>query len=123
MGDRSVKVEPSKFAREINDYVRRVVGQQTTAKDGRWLADRTDRGKDYWRRILTHDDAINTNDIQIIANLFGLNVYEFVRQARDYARGEDVPRLSVRTLDDDFHISDDPGDYGLAAKRRPAPKK
>lgn len=121
MGDRSVKKAPSQFARQINDYVRYVVGQQTDAKDGRWLEARTDRGKDYWRAILTKDEAINTNDIQILANLFGVNVYEFVRQARDHARGIETPRLNVRALDDAYEISDDPGDYGLAAKKRPKP--
>lgn len=122
MGDRSVKKEPSQFAREINAYVRKVIGDQTKAVDGRWLAERTDRSRDYWWKVLTRDDAINANDIQILANLFGVNPYEFVRYARSYARNEEVPTLSVVPLDDAFEISEDPGTYGLAAKKRPEPK-
>lgn len=122
MGDRSVKKQPSQFARDLNAYVRHVVGQHTTAVDGRWLADRTDRGKDYWRKVLTEDDALNTNDVQILANLFGVNPYEFIRSARSHARGEETPRLNVVPLDDAFEISNDPGAYGLAAKKRPKPQ-
>lgn len=122
MGDRSVKNEPSQFARDLNAYVRHVVAQHTPAVDGRWLASYTDRGKDYWRKVLTEDNAINANDVQILANLFGVNPYEFIRYARSHARGEDTPPLNVAPLDDDFEISDDPGTYGLAAKKRPTPR-
>lgn len=122
MGERSVKNQPSQLARELNDFVRHVLSPYTTAVDGRWLSARTDRGKDYWRAVLAHDNALNANDIQILANLFGVNPYEFVRYARSYARNEEVPTLSVVPLDDDFEISKDPGTYGLAAKKRPKPK-
>lgn len=118
------KRDQSQFSKDMTRYVNHVVAAHTAARDGRWLAERTDRGKDYWAGVL-NGDALNTNDIQILANLFGVNVYEFVRQARDHARDLETPPLSVRDLDDDFEISDDPGVYGLAAlkPRKPSPRK
>ncbi|WP_405375893.1 MULTISPECIES: hypothetical protein [unclassified Microbacterium] len=115
--------DPDAFANELGAYFKHVIATQTSAVDGRWLAEASGgaRGREYWRKRLAGTDALTTNDIDILAKIFDVSPFDFVRWARLYAEGKPTPELSVGPHAEDYEISEDPGEYGLAAKKRPNP--
>lgn len=115
-----IDTEGLTFARELNAYLRYLLAPHSTAKDGRWLQEHCPaRAKDYWSNLLNDITAMNTIDIQVLAEFFGVNPYAFVASARELARtGEaDRPAPSVGPHPEDYTIESAPIGYALAAKR------
>ena len=82
----SVNRPAGPFASQLSEHLRELVLDAGGDLSGRWLAARSDRGKGYWSTILAGDVAMNTNDISILAGIFDVSPYDFVRHARgDYA--------------------------------------
>lgn len=118
MGTNSVS-EPGSLADYLSAYLRHVVGQQTAASDGRWLAQTIGaRGRTYWAERMNGAKAMNTNDVEIVAEAFGITSWEFFEYARLHGLGEDTPELNVVGHPEDYEQSEDPGDYALASKKR-----
>ena len=113
----------SAFAGDLAAYIKRVMDDNEMT--GRALARLTEgvRARDYWQNILNGKKVLNTNDVQILADRFGMNPFEFVRQARALSNGEEpfVPKVHVGPHPEDIPTSDDPGSYGLAAERKRKP--
>lgn len=83
-GTRRSTLEPGTFASQLGAYTWHLVDQARGDQSGRWLAKRTDRSSEYWRKILTGNQAMTTNDIQIIAELFEVNPYQLIRDAMSW---------------------------------------
>lgn len=97
MGKKPVGDKPETFASDLNNYFVHVVSAYTTAKDGRWLASVSGnvRGKGYWSGLLNGTRAMNTNDIDVIARIFNVSPFDFIRYAHLHAAGEETPTLNV----------------------------
>lgn len=97
MGKKPIGNDPDPFASDLNAYFQHVVSLHTKARDGRWLASLTDgtRGKGYWSGLLNGTRAMNTNDIDVIARIFNVSPFDFVRYAQKHAAGEETPVLNV----------------------------
>lgn len=90
MGDRSV-LEPESFATRLYEYLWNLVETNGGDKSGRWLSARSDRSKEYWRKIVTGAQAMNVNDIAIAADIFDMSPYDFVRNARGFEQSASQP--------------------------------
>ena len=116
MGKKS-HAAPDGFAAELNAYLAHLLNQQGRQDlSGRWLETATDgaRSRDYWAGFVKNDRAMNTNDIDVLAKLFGMSPFEFVRNARELA--------DVGPHPEDFHVSEDPGDalpHAAETERKP----
>jgi hypothetical protein len=71
------------FARKIADTILDLAIRSGGSKDGRWLADRTTRGKDYWNRGFNYAYAFTVNDVAEVATLFDATPYQVTLWARD----------------------------------------
>lgn len=112
MGKKS-HATPTGFATELNAYLRHVLdanGKQDLS--GRWLAEVTDgaRARDYWSALVKDERAMTTNDIDVLAETFGMSAFDFVRNARALASSGEAPAPIVGALDEDWGIAEDPGD-------------
>lgn len=83
-GKRRSILVPTPFARHLGRYLWSLVRDAGGDRSGRWLAARTDRSNGYWEKILNLRQAMTTNDIAIVAELFGATPYEFVQGAREW---------------------------------------
>lgn len=121
MGKKPVGSDPDDFATDLNVYFEHVVSAHTKARDGRWLAEVTGgvRSKGYWSGLLKGTRAMNTNDIDVIARIFNVSAFDFVRYARDFAHGKPVPVLNVGAHPEDYEISKDPGEFERQAAETP----
>lgn len=117
---------PEEFADVLNKYVQYVLSENgRTDRSGRFLHTKTGeaRSRDYWAKIVKGERAMTTNDIGVLAKAFDMSPYEFVDAAEDLANGRKPVPPNVSAHDEDYELSDDPGDdYGLAAKERPTPE-
>lgn len=98
-GKRRSILEPMTFARELGEYLWHLVDSERGDRSGRWLAARADRSSGYWEKILNLRQAMTTNDIAIIANLFNVSPYQFIRDARSW--NENLTGLNVSGMTDD----------------------
>ena len=93
-------LEPGSFASHINGYLWSLIADEADAS-GRWLERATGgvRKKDYWKKITDNTQAMTTNDIHVVADLFDISPYEFVRNAREWRDDEqpafDGPRIGT----------------------------
>lgn len=117
---------PGDFASELGAYLRFLVAANGGNEDrsGRWMARLTEgaRSHDYWGGIIKGEKAMTANDIGVVAATFGMTAREYVANAATLAETGDAPRGDVGTHPEDYDISEDPGEYGLAAKRKPTPR-
>jgi hypothetical protein len=115
------------FSSELNAYLKYLVnGNGREDLSGRWLEEITDkaRARDYWSKLIKNERAMNMNDVPVLAKAFGLDPFDFVRQAEVLANGGEPEIPNVGPHAEDYEISKDPGsEYGLAAKKRPEPGK
>lgn len=103
-GTRKPSVQPNEhswFALELAAYLNHLRGDMA----GREFARRATAGThDHWSRILAGKKIMTTNDVKVAAEVFGLNPYDFVRDARTFAaRGNVVPFPSVGAPSDDAY--------------------
>lgn len=117
--------EPEGFSAELNAYLQYLVnGNGREDLSGRWLEEITGkaRARDYWSKLVKNERAMNMNDVPVLAKAFGMDPFDFVRNAELLSQGGSPPIPNVGTHAEDYEISEDPGDrYGLAAKKRPKP--
>jgi hypothetical protein len=81
---KSVNRPALSFARHLGAYLEHLVAAAGGDSTGRWLAEKTDRGKTYFGDIMSGKVAMNTNDIALFARVFGTTPYDFVRDARGW---------------------------------------
>ncbi|QAB18279.1 hypothetical protein Leucomu_10440 [Leucobacter muris] len=91
-GKRRSTLVPTPFARHLGAYLSHLVAGAGGDQSGRWLAARTDRSNGYWDKILKLRQAMTTNDIAIVAQLFGISPYDFINDARAWDGDESQPR-------------------------------
>lgn len=121
-------MQPEGFSADLNAYLRKVLADNgKTDLSGRWLEEITGSARryDYWSKIVKNSRAMTTNDIDVLANAFGISPFEWVGNTRRHAEGKPVALLifNVGTLDDDYDISEDPGDaYPNAAEEPRSPE-
>lgn len=78
----------------------------------------------YWLKVLNSVQAMTTEDIALVAAHFKVTPYDFIATARswnDNGRPSSGFRPDVVPHDEDYDISEDPGDYALASKRKQTP--
>jgi hypothetical protein len=118
---------PGQFANELGDYLRYLVDANgRTGGAGRWLAKVTDgaRKHEYWLAIIKGEREMTSNDVDVISKTFGLaDPFAYVRNAHTLAETGAAPTFNVGPHEEDYEISEDPGEYGLAAQERPTPGK
>ena len=86
----SVRVnEHSAFALELASYLNEVRGSMSGREFSRQVAS---GGHDHWAKILAGAKVMTANDIKVAAEVFGMNPYDFVEQARRHA-GHNVARF------------------------------
>lgn len=130
MGATSHK-EPYGFSQELSDYLRKILADHGREDlSGRWLEKVTGSARryDYWKKIVKGVSSLTTNDVQVLADAFGVSPYEFVANARRYKNGQPVAVLSanVGPTEEDIDRSDFPeAEEQMAAEteRKPKPKK
>jgi hypothetical protein len=65
---------------------------------------------------------MTANDIAVIADAFGLpSPFEYVQNAHKLAETGEAELFLVAPPADDYDISEDPGEFGLAAKKAQNP--
>lgn len=69
------------FARKIADEILARTLAAGGDRSGRWLEERTNRGKDYWRSGFVYKKPFNTNDVEEAAKAFGVSPFELTRSA------------------------------------------
>lgn len=117
--------EPGQFANELGEYLRYLLaanGRQDLS--GRWMESITAgaRKRDYWTALIKGTREMTTNDIDVVAAAFGLPTpFDYVRNAHELAETGTAPIFNVGPHPEDYDISEDPGEYVLAAKKRPTP--
>ena len=123
MGAKS-HMEPAGFSADLNAYLKKVLqdnGRQDLS--GRWLTSITGgaRKHDYWGGIVKNTRAMTTNDVQVLAQTFGISPYEWVANTRRFRDGQPVPVLihHVGAHDEDYDISEDPGEELAGAAETP----
>jgi len=117
--------KPGQFANELGEYLRYLVrAHDREDLSGRWLEVVTDgaRKRDYWAAIIKGTREMTTNDVDVVAKAFGMpDPFAYVCNAHTLASTGDAPVFNVGTHDEDYDISEDPGDYTLAAQEQPTP--
>lgn len=84
------------FARKIADEILDRTLAAGGDRSGRWLADRTTRGKDYWRRGFAYELPFNANDVEEAANVLGMDPFTLTRAATDRRDSNVTPLHSVQ---------------------------
>lgn len=92
-GTRRSVLTPTPFATQLSSYLAHLVTEAGGDMSGRWLSARIDRSRDYCRKILNVVQAMTTNDIALVADLFDVSPYQFVRDARDWGEPDNVTPL------------------------------
>lgn len=116
-------LSPGDFASELGAYLRYLIAANggNEDKSGRWMARESGgaRSHDYWGGIVKGERAMTANDIGVVAEMFGMTGSEYVANATTLAETGDAPKGNVGPHPEDYEISNDPGSFGLAAKKRP----
>lgn len=116
---------PGQYANELGNYLRHLLAANGKEdRSGRWLEAVTfgARKRDYWAGLVKGDREMTSNDVDVITKAFGLPTpFDYVRFAHELAETGTAPAFNVGTHAEDYEISEDPGEYGLAAKKRPTP--
>lgn len=92
---------PGGFASTLNSFVSYLVAQEGGDRSGRWLEERTNgaRKKDYWKKFLDDVAAMTTNDIEVLADAWGVEPYDFVEAAMKHAAdGAPIVSLAERRV-------------------------
>lgn len=117
---------PGDFASELGSYLRFLIAAHGGNEDrsGRWMARLSEgaRSHDYWGGIIKGERAMTANDIGVVASLFGMTAGEYVANASTLTETGTAPKGDVGTHGEDYDVSTDPGDFGLAAKRGQKPQ-
>lgn len=119
--------EPGDFASELAAYLRYLINANGGGQDlsGRWMAQASGgaRSYDYWSKLIKGRQAMTTNDLDVVGEIFGMTAFEFVRNASTLTETGDAPAGNVGPHPEDYDVSTDPGEYGLAAKKKPKPRE
>lgn len=125
MGSKS-HMEPYGFSAALNAYLKKVLADNGRDDlSGRWLDEVTGRARsyDYWSKLVKDSRAMTTNDIQVLAQTFGISPYEWVANARRHAAGQHTFPLSVRGAGEDEYEQKPTHEQAIptrkAAKRAP----
>ncbi len=80
---------PGPFATQLNGYIRHLVEERGWDFSGRALERESEsaRKKDYWKKLLDNRAAMTTNDIAVLAKVFGMNPFDLVKSARSWTPG------------------------------------
>lgn len=95
-------MEPQGFSADLNAYLKKVLAENGKSdRSGRWLQEVTGfvRSYDYWSKIIKDTRAMTTNDIDVLANAFGIGPFEWVENTERHARGEEVAPLILNVGD------------------------
>ena len=79
----SVNKPAGALARQLGEYLAKLNRGVGGDASGRWLEANTPRSRGYWADIMAGNIAMNTNDIEIIADMFGMGAFDFIRRARE----------------------------------------
>ena len=119
-------LSPGDFASKLGAYLRYLIAANGGNEDrsGRWMARMSDgaRSHDYWGGLIKGEKAMTANDIGLVASLFGMTAAEYVAHSEELADGGEPFKGDVGPHPEDYDVSTDPGEYGLAAKREPKPR-
>ena len=101
---------PKRFAEELRSYLWEQIAPQQADRSGRWLEAATSkaRSRDYWRKVINGDQAMTSNDIEIVAAIFEQTPYEFIRAVRDWAAPSATvhyPAFGGAAIDDEKAIA------------------
>jgi hypothetical protein len=112
--------EHSEFAEDITAYLVAIKGDQSVRSVA---ADHPVKGLTWWSTIFNGRNALTTDDIAMVANLLGVNPYDFVREAREFKRTGMRPlrTFNVGTPDEAYELSEFPAHLADVAEeeRRP----
>ncbi|MFJ2506286.1 hypothetical protein [Microbacterium sp. NPDC087592] len=95
MGAKS-HMDPQGFSADLNEYLKKVLSDNGKVdRSGRWLEEVTAgaRSYDYWSKIVKDTRAMTTNDIQVLADAFGISAFDWVTYTQMHAAGEETPTL------------------------------
>lgn len=95
MGAKS-HMDPQGFSADLNAFLQKVLKDNGKVdRSGRWLEEITAgaRSYDYWSKIVKDTRAMTTNDIQVLADAFGISAFEWVDYTQQHAAGEETPEL------------------------------
>lgn len=101
MGSQTHLTPKTEFAHQLNAYFRVLVDERGWDASGRKMeaaAEPDEPRRAVWAKFYADVQAMNTNEIQIAARLFGMTAYEFVARARLHAS------RNVGDLDEDVRI-------------------
>lgn len=83
---------------------------------GRELTRRAATGSpDHWAKIIRFEKVMTTNDVKVVADVFGMSAYDFVANARG---GDDatITPINVGPHPEDYGQSEFPADLRSAAE-------
>jgi len=89
-------MDPQGFSADLNGYLQKVLADNGKVdRSGRWLEEITEgaRSYDYWSKIVKDTRAMTTNDIQVLAEAFGISPFDWVNNTQRHAAGKDTPAL------------------------------
>lgn len=129
---RATHLPPSSaFARVLNEYLANLVNEAGgDVLSGRWLEKRTAEQREdapkrsYWAKFTKNEQAMTTNDIALLAPIFGMTPYEFVASAREWGEGVSnvTPiRPNVGPHAEDYELSEYPADLPAVAEEERKP--
>lgn len=101
MGSQTHLTPKTEFAHQLNAYFRAMVEERGWDASGRAMEKAAEAGEPrraLWAKFYADTQAMNTNEIQIAARLFGMTAYEFVARARLHRSP------NVGDLDEDVRI-------------------
>lgn len=77
---------PLRFAEDLRAYLWEQIEPLGADRSGRWLTAATNnaRSREYWRKVIAGQQAMTTNDIEVVAALFDQTPYEFVHTVRQW---------------------------------------
>lgn len=122
-------LEPrSSFASLMNEYTWHLAKLEGWDRSGRQMEAKVggedDPKRSYWLKVLNNLQSMTTQDVALIAAHFGVSAYDYVESARQWdesGRPSKGHRPHVGPHPEDYDISEDPGEFGLAAKQVPTP--
>lgn len=113
--------EHSGFALDLAKYLGSLLDRE--GMSGRELTRRAAIGShDHWAKIIRFEKVMTTNDIKVIADVFGMSAYEFVANARG-GDGATITHLNVGPHPEDYGQSVYPRGHKEAAETERVPRE
>lgn len=73
--------EAGHFARQVAEEIQRMITEAGGDSSGRWLQTRTGRAHSYWGARLSGATPFNVNDVETIADIFGISPRQLIENA------------------------------------------